>query len=97
MAARKKTPDETLGLWLPKPLIEPERDSGTPVIAERRLTIVATAPETPEEEVLVEPMGDGRFIVSTLRDHGTTVAAVRYTRAQLEMLLRRIPAALEVG
>lgn len=63
---------------------------------QRRLTVVPPPPETPEEDVLVESVGNGLFVVSTLRHHGTTVAAVRYTRAQLEMLLRRIPAALAI-
>ncbi len=69
----------------------------TPVIAERTLCIVPPPVETPESDVVIEATGDGHFMVALLRHHGTTVAAVKYTRGQLEMLLRRIPAALEVG
>lgn len=71
--------------------------SDTSVVEERKLRIVPPPATTPESEVIIEPTGDGRYVVSLLRDHGTTVACVKYTRAQLEMLLRRIPAALEVG
>jgi len=62
-----------------------------------KLRVVPPPVEMPEEDVIIEPNGDGRFVVSLLRDHGTTVAAVLYTRKQLEMLLRRIVPALEVG
>jgi hypothetical protein len=48
------------------------------------------------EEVTVEPEGE-RFLVSLLRHDGTTRVHVYCSRRQLEMLLRRIPAALEVG
>lgn len=51
----------------------------------------------PEEDVVIERTGDGRYAVSLVRHHGTTCATVMYTRGQLGMLLRRIPAALEVG
>lgn len=66
---------------------------------QRHLTIVPPAPETPqpEDDVYVEPLADGRFVVALSTHQGTSTRAVVYTRAQLEMLLRRIPAALEVG
>lgn len=73
---------------------EPARET---IVEAPRLRVVPPVATTPEEEVLVEPNGDGRFVVSLLRHHGTTCAAVLYTRPQLEMLMRRIPAALEVG
>lgn len=47
--------------------------------------------------VLVEPQADGQYVVSRLRDGGTTSAAVLYTRAELEELYARIPPALAVG
>jgi hypothetical protein len=66
----------------------------TPIVSERRFELV---PPPPEEDVTIEPMNDGRFVVAVLRHYGGSVCAVIYTRAQLEMLLRRIPPALEVG
>lgn len=62
-----------------------------------KLRMVDPLPDIPEEDVIVEPNGDGRFVVSLLRHYGTTAAAVVYTRKQLEMLQRRIGPALEVG
>lgn len=62
-----------------------------------RMRLVAPLTPIPEEEVIVEAVSGGRFVVSLLRHHGTTAAAVIYTRPQLEMLLRRIPPALEAG
>jgi hypothetical protein len=110
MAARKKKP-ETVSLFGATAPIETAPVGGErlvmppPAPAEEskeeverpKLRVVPPPATVPESEVIVEPLGDGRFVVSLLRHHGTTVAAVRYTRAQLEMLLRRIPAALEVG
>lgn len=52
----------------------------------------------PEKDIIiVEALDDGMFWISRLRESGTTVAAVRYTRAELDELRRRIDAALEVG
>ena len=65
-----------------------------PVIHERRFRVVPRAPE-PESEVIVEIVDDG-YIVSLLRDHGTTVASVKYSRAQLEQFVLRAMSALEV-
>lgn len=79
---------------LPTPIAPPE---ATPVVAERIVRLVPPPEPVPECDVIIEALDDGRYIVSLLRDHGTTVAAVTYTRAQLKMLLRRIPAALEIG
>ena len=45
--------------------------------------------------VIVEMVGD-MFEVSRLRDNGTTVACVMWTRKELEELQRRITAALEM-
>lgn len=46
--------------------------------------------------VIVEAVGEG-FEVSRLRDNGTTVACVMWTRTELEELKRRIVAALEMS
>jgi hypothetical protein len=46
--------------------------------------------------VIVEIVGDV-FEVSRLRDNGTTVACVMWTRTELEELQRRIVAALEMS
>jgi hypothetical protein len=46
--------------------------------------------------VIVEMVGDA-YEVSRLRDNGTTVACVMWTRAELEELRRRIDAALEMS
>jgi len=62
-----------------------------------RLRVVPPVEELPEEDVIIESTSDGRYVVSLLRHHGTTCAAVVYTRAQLGMLMRRIPPALEMG
>jgi hypothetical protein len=48
-----------------------------------------------EVSIIVEAVGDG-FEVCRLRDNGTTVASVMYTRKELEELAGRISAALEV-
>lgn len=53
-------------------------------------------PPAPIPSIIVEVVGD-RYEVSRLRDNGTTVACVMYTRAELEELARRIQAALEMG
>ncbi len=60
---------------------------GTP-----RLRLVDPPREAPT--VIVEAVGDG-FEVSRLRDNGSTVACVMWTRKELEELARRITAALE--
>lgn len=62
-----------------------------------KLRMVDPLPDIPEEDVIVEATSDGRFVVSLLRHYGTTAAAVVYTRKQLEMLISRSTAALEVG
>lgn len=51
----------------------------------------------PDEDVTIEPAEHGGFWVQRTRACGTTSATVHYTRGELEQLLRRIPAALEVG
>jgi hypothetical protein len=63
---------------------------------ERKLRVVPNR-DMPDEEVIVEALDDGRFAVSLLRYKGAWSACVIYTRSQLNMLLARIPAALEVG
>ena len=45
--------------------------------------------------VIVEAVGEN-FEVSRLRDNGSTVACVMWTRPELEELRRRIDAALEM-
>jgi hypothetical protein len=52
-------------------------------------------PTVLEEQVIVEPCIDGRFVVSLLRHHGTSIAAVKYSKAQLQMLIERAREALE--
>jgi hypothetical protein len=47
--------------------------------------------------VIVEVIGEGRYEVSRLRDNGTTVASVTWTREELEELIDRVRAALEVS
>lgn len=49
-----------------------------------------------EVSVIVEAIGD-RFEVSRLRNNGTTVACVFYTRKELEELVSHAQAALEIG
>lgn len=62
-----------------------------------KLRVVPPPASIPEEDVVVEPLGEGRYLVAIHRHYGTTAASVVYTRKQLEMLIRRAPAALEVG
>lgn len=99
MSRKKKT--ETLSLFGAPPRAEipppppPEPDIEA-VQSERKLRIVPKR-EDPEEDVIIEPTDDGRFLVHVLRNQGTTCAAVFYTRYQLQLFLRRIPPALEVG
>ncbi len=59
-----------------------------------RLHLVDPPREAPT--VIVEAVGDV-FEVSRLRDNGTTVACVMWTRKELEELQRRITAALEMN
>lgn len=67
--------------------------------------VVDDAPERPklrlveriEEDVTIEATGDGLFWIDFIRHDGTTRGGVRVTRRQLEMLIARAPAALEVG
>lgn len=88
-----KEPVDTEAPTLPSPpILFPDAVAETP-----KLRVVPPPAAVPECEVIIEQQADGRYVVSLLRDHGTTSAAVIYTRAQLEMLQRRIPAALEVG
>jgi hypothetical protein len=52
-------------------------------------------PPRPMPSVIVEAVGDA-FEVSRLRDGGTTVACVRWTRKELEELIMRAQSALEM-
>ena len=52
-------------------------------------------PPRPAPTVIVEAVGEN-FEVSRLRDNGSTVACVIWTRPELEELQRRIVAALEM-
>ena len=52
-------------------------------------------PPRPAPTVIVEAVGEN-FEVSRLRDTGSTVACVMWTRPELEELRRRIDAALEM-
>jgi hypothetical protein len=103
MAARKKTV-ETMSLFGANVPAEPTSRAELPLVLDDvpapekpRLRVVPPPAPVPESEVIVEQTSDGRFEVSLLRNHGTTVAAVFYTRAQLEQLIARAGAALEVG
>lgn len=53
----------------------------------------------PDEDVTVEPDAtyEGMFWIDCVRHDGTTRGMVRVTRKQLEMLVKRGAAALEVG
>ncbi len=53
-------------------------------------------PPKPSPRVIVEAVGEG-FEVSRLRDNGSTVACVSWTRSELEELRGRIRAALEMS
>ncbi len=52
-------------------------------------------PPPPAPNVIVEAVGEG-FEVSRLRDNGTTVACVRWTKPELLELIARAQAALKV-
>ncbi len=72
------------------------RDS--PVVTERKLQLVE--PLKTEDEVSVERaerrvLPHGHFWIQIVRHSGGTRCAVMVSRAQLEMLLEKIPAALE--
>lgn len=54
-------------------------------------------PPGPVPRVIVEALDDGRYEVSRLRDNGTTVASVMWTRDELAELIERARAALEMG
>jgi hypothetical protein len=98
MAARKKPADTTGSLFIVPPPVEPSAPKyDSPVVAERTLRVVPPPAAVPENDVAVEPTNDGRFVVTFLRHHGTTFSSTTCTREMLELLLRRIPAALEVG
>lgn len=103
MSSRKKPPASQGSLSLdgpkPAPVTTPTSvqflvPDATPVVAERKLRLVHSRAKN---DVTIEPTDDGRFVVARTRDYGTTVAAVVYTRDELEILLRRIPAALAMG
>lgn len=68
-------------------------DDHTEVEGVPRLRLADPPREAPT--VIVEAVGDS-FEVSRLRDNGTTVACVTWTRKELEELARRITAALEM-
>ena len=59
-----------------------------------RLRLADPPRETPR--VIVEAVANDRFEVSRLRDNGTTVAMVMWTRSELEELIGRARAALEM-
>lgn len=105
MASKKKGPDPNqIGLALPEatPSPVPFVEAPTTVDIETfddypedatRLRLVD--PPAPMPTVIVEVVGKS-FHVSRLRDNGTTVATVVWTRSELEELLRRGYAALEM-
>lgn len=53
-------------------------------------------PPKPAPRVIVEAVGEG-FEVSRLRDNGSTVACVSWTKEEIKELAARIRAALEVS
>lgn len=98
MAARKKSA-ESMTLFVapaPMPASAPQPPS-TPRSSSPEPPKLRLAFSRPDNDVTIEPAEQGGFWVSRTRADGTTSATVHYTRAELEMLLRRIPAALEVG
>lgn len=54
-------------------------------------------PPAPMPRVIVEVIGEDIYEVSRLRDNGTTVACVRWTKDELTELIGRVRAALEVS
>lgn len=105
MASRKKIPNPNqIGLVIPDPTPSPVPfvEVSVPVDLESfddytedatRLRLVD--PSAPMPRVIVEAVGKS-FHVSRLRDNGTTVATVVWSREELQELLRRGYAALEM-
>ena len=105
MASKKKTPDPNqIGFAIPDPTPPPVPFVEVPTTFDldelddyhedaTRLRLVD--PPAPMPTVIVEAVGR-EFEVSRLRDNGTTVACVMWTRDELKELIRRATAALEV-
>lgn len=75
----------------------PPVDAAAPDLQERpKLRLVHRGPD---EDVTIEPDAtyEGMFWIDCVRHDGTTRGMVRVTRKQLEMLVRRGAAALEVA
>lgn len=77
-----------------RPVTKPKPEPPTDAPPAPKLRLVHSQPD---EDVSIETTDDGRFWISQVRDNGGTRAAVLFTRKQLELLLRRIPAALAMG
>jgi hypothetical protein len=110
MASRKRVyPEQSGSLFgaTPAPVIAPApvipASSPKPVIAAVDSSELAERPKLRlvgallEWDVLVEAAGDDAFYVTRTRDHGSTSSGMLFTRAQLERLVARANAALEVG
>ena len=68
-----------------------------PAVLEAEAQIQAAREPEPDEDVTIEAAEGGRFWITFTRNNGTTRSSVRVTRGQVEKLLRRAPAALELG
>ncbi len=105
MASKKKGPDSNqIGLAIadPTPPIAPFVEVNTTFdldelddYSEDATRLHLVDPPPPMPSVIVEAVGRG-FEVSRLRDNGSTVACVMWTRDELKELIRRASAALEV-
>lgn len=102
-----RTPKPTLPLFTADQMPRTKREiaeeietlaSRIPIAVEEapKLRVVARV-DAPESDVIVEEMDDGRYEVSLLRDHGTTVARVVYTARQLDQLIKRALGALDLS
>ena len=106
MASRKKTPDPNqIGFEIAEPTPPPVPFVEVPTTvdletfddyAEDATHLRLVDPPAPFVGVIVEAVGRV-FHVSRLRDNGSTVATVVWTRSELEELLRRGYAALEMS
>ncbi len=106
MASRKKGPDPNqIGFALPEvappPVPLPEVPTSVDLdtfddYAEDATHLRLVDPPAPMPTVIVEAVGKS-FHVSRLRDNGSTVATVIWSRKELEELLRRGYAALEMS
>lgn len=105
MASRKKAPNPNqIGFALPEKAPPPAPFVEVPTsfdldelddYSEDATRLRLVDPPSPMPKVIVEAVGK-HFEVSRLRDNGTTVACVSWTREEILELAGRIKAALEV-